>query len=75
MVNILRSYHRYGATVLVGESGCGKRTALRFCAHYMGLDFVEVEAETKETAENFRKRGGGVMMKRTASTLIIWVPS
>ena len=38
--SLIRSFVRFGNVMMVGPKGCGKSSAIGFCAQYLGMDLV-----------------------------------
>ena len=45
IVSLLRAFCRYGTLAVVGPPGCGKRSAVSFCAHMLDLELVTFNSE------------------------------
>ena len=45
VTSLIRSFTRFGNVMLVGPKGCGKSSAISFCAQYLGMELVSCPGE------------------------------
>ena len=49
VISLVRAFCRYGIVACVGPRGCGKKSAVSFCAHFLDMELVPCREANLDT--------------------------